>query len=304
MNKTNKFFLTLLVFIFSYIRLLQFFSDFGNDFYSTLENYPFEIADGYGLYHYYALILGVLQISFSFFWISISIVLSLSLWYFLISLDYSISKLSYNTLILFTFVLGYIIPWFAFQNYRYGSALLLLGSISLVGKSKYFKFLLSVLIHSLSVIFIPYFVIVYYKITTKKVVLVAIVLSLFFYLFVEQILIVLLSLIGYENYTNDLLQISEGRESILLSLIRCFILFFVGCKIIKDEYKSGFIYLLIIYCMAILFTPFHGRFIPFIYIILVKVLNNEKSNYKLIFLSFLIIESYFSIAKSIFHYGV
>lgn len=226
------------------------------------------------------------------------------MWYFLSSLDYNVSKLSYNTLILFTFVLGYIVPWFAFQNYRYGAVLLLLGSISLKGKSKYFKFLLAGFIHSLSVIFIPYFIIIYYKITTKKVVFIAILLGLFFYLFISQILVVILSLIGYENYTNDLLQISEGRESILLSLIRCFILFFVGFKIIKDEYKSGFIYLLIIYCMAILFTPFHGRFIPFIYIVLVKILNNEKSNYKLIFLSFLIIESYFSITKSIFHYGV
>lgn len=66
LGKINKIILSLLVFVFSFIRIVQIFSSFGNDFYSTLENYPFEIADGYGLYYHYAYLLGIFQIPFPF----------------------------------------------------------------------------------------------------------------------------------------------------------------------------------------------------------------------------------------------
>ena len=152
-------------------------------------------------------------------------------------------------------------------------------------------------------LFLPYFLIAKYQISNKK--------SILLFLFIlgliswlkDRLFLFFLNVFRYENYANDLLSIDD-RESLIISFIRLGVFLIIGSKIIKKELLSAFFYLLVVYFIAIMYTPFHGRIAPFIYIIIIKSINQNKPIYKIIFALFLIIEGYFSITKSIFHYGV
>jgi hypothetical protein len=285
------------------IRLHPFFSDFGKDFFSTFDNYPFEIADGYGLYYLIGTLLGELSVDFYVFWVIISMILGYAVYIFLNSIPSQVQGNLLNSLIVFLFVTGYVLPWFSFQNYRYGAALLILGSIDILNKKSILNYFLATIIHSLSVLFLPYYVVVKYQFSKKKTMLFLFIVLGIIIILKDQLLFFSLNLFGYEKYTNDLLSIGE-RESITLSLIRLGVFLIIGSKIIKKEFVAPFFYLLVIYFIAIMYTPFHGRIAPFIYIIIIKTINQNKPTYKIIFALFLIIEGYFSITKSIFHYGV
>lgn len=303
MFKYSLFIYVFIITFFCLVRLHPSFADFGRDFFSTIDNYPFEIADGYGLYYYIGLLLGKFSVDFYVFWIFISLILGYAVFVFLKSISSQVQGNFLNSFIVFLFIVGYVLPWFSFQNYRYGAALLILGSIDILNKKSIFKYFLATIIHSLSVLFLPYFLLVKYQFSKKKIILFLLIVLGIITILKDQLLLFFLNLFGYENYANDLLNIEE-RESIVISLIRLGVFLIVGTKIIKKELVAPFFYLLAIYFIAIMYTPFHGRIAPFIYIIIIKSINQHKPVYKLIFAVFLIIEGYFSITKSIFHYGV
>lgn len=303
MFKYSLFVYVFIITFFCLIRLHPFFSEFGRDFFSTIDDYPFEIADGYGLYHFIGSLLGKFTIQFYVFWIFISLTLGYSVYVFLRSISSQVQGNLLNSLIVFLFVIGYVLPWFSFQNYRYGAALLLLGSIDLKNKKSIFKFIFAAIIHSLSILFLPYFLIVKYQFSKKKTILLLLFILGLIFLLKDRLFLFFLNMFGYENYANDLLNIEE-RESFMISLIRLGVFLIIGSNIIKKELVAPFFYLLVIYFIAIMYTPFHGRIAPFIYIIIIKSINQNKPIYKTIFAVFLIIEGYFSITKSIFHYGV
>lgn len=285
-------------------RLHPFFYDLGRDFFSTLDSYPKEVANSYGLYFLIASFLGYFRIEFHVFWVLISIILGLSTSFFLNSISKETKTNTLNKAILLIFIFGYIIPWFSFQNYRYGAALLILGSISFIDKNSVIKSAIASTIHSVTLLFLPYFIILKLHLKLKKITYFFIIIIIgSIYFLKEKLINITINLLGYDNYFNDL-SLLEERESIIMSLIRLGILFFIGINIQKKENITGFFYLLIIYLSSILLTPFHGRIAPFLLIIIVKNLDNKKSFYKFCFLVYLLIESYFSITRSIFHYGV
>jgi hypothetical protein len=304
LNKTHKIFLVFIIFVSSFFRIIPFFNDLGSDFYSTLESYPKEIANGYGFYYVLGDLFGKINLPFIIFWFFSSFFLSISFYIYISNTNFSgIKKYGIDYFIVVFFVLGFIIPWFSFQNYRFGAALLLLTStLGKTIKKSVIKITIAVSIHSLCVIFIPF---LFIKKQSKIVfVFLSSVILFLVYVNLEFITQITLKYIGYENYLSDFEQFSDNKVMNWLVYVRLSCLIYCGYLLIKKEYYSGLFSFIAIYVLSVLFTPFYGRLTPFIYLYIIIGMKREFSWGKVVFLFLLLIDSYFSITKSIFHYGV
>jgi hypothetical protein len=272
--------------------------DYGTDYFSTLDSYPANVANSYGLYYLIGLLFGKVGFPFFVFWLFVSILLGYSFYVYL--LNFSQNKFL-DKFIIFAFTIGYVIPWFSFQNYRFGAALLLLLSGLGTGlKKSIFKIILAIGIHSISILLIPFLFIK--KINRFFFFFFAIVVSYIFYLFFDDVTKLMLTYIGYENYISDFVQYSDTSGPNFLVFVRLILLIVCSHFIIKQDYYVSYFLFIMVYTFSIIFTPFYGRLTPFAILFILVAMQHEFSWFKILFLALILVDSYFSITKSIFHY--
>ncbi len=273
-----RYLLVAIVFIFTFIRIIPKFSVLGRDFFSTLDSYPNDIADGYGIYYYVGLWLGYFEFDFIYFWLFISILLSISLAVFLKKiLDYNQAGKIYSLLVLF--VIGFTLPWFGFQNYRYGAALLILFSayfiVSNIKKSLTAFF--ACCIHPLAILWVVFYFIIE-KLKNKLLLAGFLLLFGFFYFnYSEDINFYILGLLKYDMYAGDLIKYSESETQIFVPFVRCFLFLIVSQFVLKGLASYKFFYITFFYFITVYFTPFHGRLLPGVYIYLLILLTKQES---------------------------
>ncbi|OLY93384.1 hypothetical protein SAMN05444008_107201 [Cnuella takakiae] len=260
--------LSVLVFLATLIRVFPPFQNLGRDFFSTWESFPSEVADGYGLYSLMGKTIGFAFGSFHVFWFFVALLLALSF----NSFAKAYSKLDPSPaalLLLGVFTIGFVVPWFCFQNFRFGTAVLLIVPAFFDPPKKFsMKAVFSMASHSLSFIVIG-FQLMYRTIRNwKPVVLILLITFAVFYVLKDLLILQVLALSGYENYTNDLMVYADEKESTAFPLLRTAVFAYLGLTILKGQSRLYFLLLLTVYLVAIVLTPFHGRILPIVYLVM------------------------------------
>jgi hypothetical protein len=258
---------TLVIFVSMFIRITPWFGRYGRDFFSTVDSFPYEIANGYGAYNILGLICGYYSLEFVYFWLTVSLVLSLAFFCFAFKFTY-IYSLSY--LLLTVFIFGIIVPWFCYQNFRYGASLLFLVASLNVSKSisRIIFVVISGLIHPLSVIwFVMYFFIS--KLNLRTTIAFMLFALVFTFLWGNTLFIYVMKISTYGNYINDFLEHGENWGNTKLSFLRCALFFIVTFVAYRGFEFQIMFSSLVVYAFSIYYTPFHGRVLPLIYMMFV-----------------------------------
>jgi hypothetical protein len=283
--------------------------NWGYDFVSTQEQYPYETASNYGLWYFLALGLNYIGLGFNVFWILISIFFSASLYLFLNAVtENKIYKYSYIlNFILCLILFGYILPWFCFAHVRYGTAILLaIGAFKESSNpKKVVLLLLAVLIHSLIILYILIYYLSRVKFVQKHLLMMLLLLTLIVIAFKDIILVNALSFVSYENYTQDLLQFDFGSSNYIMIFRASIILIVIIVSFRAKSPNRAFLYILtVIYAILAIFTPFSGRFIELLYPNLSVRLKTQNIIALIGLIILLCMEGYFSISRVIFHYDI
>lgn len=270
--------LSILILVICLFRLHPYFSGFGKDFFSTFESYPNNIADGYGLYFYVGLFMGYFSFNFVYYWIFVSFLLGLSIAFFLnrVLRNNNSGKIRF---IFFLFVFGFILPWFGFQNFRYGTALLILFSAYFINSTikKIFTAFFACCIHPLAILWVVFYFIIE-KLKNKLLLAGFLILFGFFYFkYNEGINLYILGLLKYDMYANDLIKYSESETQIFVPFVRCFFFLVVSQFVLRGLASYNFFYITIFYFLTVYFTPFHGRLLPGVYLYLLVLLTKQES---------------------------
>lgn len=306
--KVNKssliiFFLSIFSFGLVFIRLFPVTYGLGYDFISTKDQFPNEIASGYGLWFLLALLSKTSGLGFNFFWIAISLLFAWSVCSF-----YSVAKIKEDYLgriVLVLFLVGYALPWYGYAHVRYGTSILFILSASFkTDKKKYLYFFLALSLHSISILFI--FIIYATKYLKGRFIFLPILSGLFLIIYSKELIIkFFLNILLYSNYLGDFYQFSFSSSNFLM-LIRAVLLLAAMLNITypKSQNRNILLSLNTIYLLSIFLTPFSGRIIEFLYP--ATIVFYEKKNKIMLFILFLIflIEAYFSLIKVILHHEI
>lgn len=281
MNKFSPISLFLIIFTVTFCRIFPLFSILGRDYLTTQESFPFEVANGYGIYNFLAIIINKIGLGFYWFWFIISIIYAYSVYLFYKKiLKFEITII--NLFILYIFILGFTIPWFAFQNIRYGTALLIIFGNNNTSLKKYILYLFGILLHALVIPTVLIFEIVN---KIKNIKALFLIISVFTIIFLinninlTDFFLKILQNLNYENYSGDLILHEFNDSSKLFPYLRVFALAIIAFLGFKNIVQVKVLLILAIYLSSIIFTPFHGRILPIVYIyVLIEWMYNHKIN--------------------------
>ncbi|WP_158544377.1 EpsG family protein [Pedobacter miscanthi] len=309
MKKYIIFFISIFFWLITAYRLSPSMYDLGYDFISTQEQFPNDVASGYGIWNWLSLFISSIGLDFDIYWILISAIFGYSVYLYLkrfsSNSDFKQSKLLYFLLLLFLF--GYVLPWYSFAHVRYGTAVLF-SAAALTYKDKKYKYgtiFFAGLIHSLVFLFLAIYLIAKIKFVKKYFFQIMLPIGAISFFYKDKILLLMLSTLSYDNYTNDLLQFDSSSQNAIIVLriivISLAILFVVD----KLGYSKVFLGILTaLYTVLAILTPFSGRFVELLYPNILPRLKTYNLSVLVVFFILLLAESFFSIMRVIFHYDI